>query len=193
MHAAICDFLLDLVQNSLEAGASLVELSLEEDDRYLSVKLTDNGCGMSSEELERVKDPFYTDGRKHHHRKVGLGIPFLLQMVEQTGGSIRIDSQKGKGTLVSFSLPVEHVDLPPMGSIPAFLLPALTWKGEYEMVFERRYRIGDTVHHYCIRKSELLEILGELESADSLILLRSFLINQEEELVTGDEKPAAIS
>ncbi len=181
MHDSVSDLLLDLVQNSIEAKASRIELSLDEDESSLRVCLTDDGCGMSGEELERAKDPFHTDGKKHVHRKVGLGIPFLLQMVEQTGGESDIRSRKGEGTQLTFSLPKNSIDLPPIGSIPEFLLPALTWPADYEMVFRRSSRYGDCVQGYTLTRSELKEALGDFGSAASLSLLRSFLISQEEE------------
>jgi hypothetical protein len=181
MHDSVSDFLLDLVQNSIEAKAARIELSLDEDESSLRVCLIDDGCGMSGEELERAKDPFHTDGKKHVHRRVGLGIPFLLQMVEQAGGESDIHSRKGEGTRITFSLPKDNIDLPPIGSIPEFLLPALTWPAEYEMVFRRSSSSCGSAQGYAVTRSELREVLGDFESAASLSLLRSFLISQEEE------------
>ncbi|ADK82776.1 ATP-binding protein [Sediminispirochaeta smaragdinae] len=181
MHESVCDLLLDLVQNSIEAKASLIELSFDEDERQIAVTLRDNGCGMSKQELERAKDPFYSDGTKHRQRKVGLGIPFLLQMVEQVDGTVEIVSEKGKGTCISFVLPKDNIDLPPIGALPAFLLPALTWSSEYEMVFRRSLKSGDDLHRYEITRSELADALGDFRSASSLSLLRTFLISQEDD------------
>ena len=86
MHFAVCDFLLDLVQNSVEAGAGTITVSVDDDGEWISASVADDGKGMDEVELERAKDPFYTDGKKHSRRKVGLGIPFLLHAVEQAGG-----------------------------------------------------------------------------------------------------------
>lgn len=181
MHETVGDVLLDLVQNSIEAEASRIELSLDEDEKLLRVVLRDDGCGMSGDELERAKDPFHTDGKKHRHRKVGLGLPFLFQLVEQVGGEADIRSSRGEGTEIAFSLPSGHIDLPPLGPVPAFLLPALTWPGEYELVFRRSLRSGGRALQYSVSRSELKEALGGFESAADLSLLRSFLISQEEE------------
>lgn len=184
MHGSLCDLLLDLVQNSIEADADEIVILFHEDDQLIRVELTDNGRGMSAEELDRAKDPFYSDGTKHRRRRVGLGLPFFLQLVEQVEGAGDIVSEKGKGTKLSFILPRNHVDLPPVGSLPAFLLPALTWKGEYELQFRRFRSIDGTSGSYEVMRSELIEALGELESAESLVLLRSYLMSQEDE-ITG--------
>ena len=62
MHYSVCDFLLDIIQNSIEAESGLITLLLEEDDETMTFKLMDNGRGMTAAELAKVKDPFYTDG-----------------------------------------------------------------------------------------------------------------------------------
>ena len=54
--------LLDLVQNSVAAGASLIEISIEEDEKedWLNIVVEDNGKGMDKETMEKAVDPFYT-------------------------------------------------------------------------------------------------------------------------------------
>ena len=65
--------LLDLAQNSITAGASLVTVRLTlEESGMLTMQLEDNGKGMSPELLQRVTSPFATTRTT---RKVGLGIP----------------------------------------------------------------------------------------------------------------------
>ena len=67
---------MDVAQNSITAGASLVRLTVQEDsaaDR-LSITLEDNGCGMTQEQVKSVIDPFYTTRTT---RKVGLGVPLF--------------------------------------------------------------------------------------------------------------------
>ena len=69
--------LLDLAQNSITAGASLVTIRLTlGEDRMLTMELIDNGKGMSPELLARVTSPFATTRTT---RKVGLGIPMMKE------------------------------------------------------------------------------------------------------------------
>jgi DNA mismatch repair ATPase MutL len=82
VHFTIGDYVLDIAQNAIEAGARTIVVELDEKADCTSVRVTDDGCGMSEDEKTRALDPFYTDGIKHKNRRVGLGIPFLVQAVE---------------------------------------------------------------------------------------------------------------
>lgn len=182
MHYSVCDFLLDIIQNSIEAESGLITLLLEEDDETMTFKLMDNGRGMTAAELAKVKDPFYTDGTKHKSRKIGLGIPFLVQAVEQIGGTFSIESEKGVGTTVSGELPLKHIDVPPFGDFPATLLAALTYPGDHELVVRRSLKKGTAEDSYEISRQELKEVLGEFITSGAQNLLHDYLISQENEL-----------
>jgi len=176
MHYTICDVVLDLVHNSIEADATLVELSLIEEDDTLIVIIKDNGKGMSKETLERVKDPFYTNGEKHKARKVGLGIPFLVQLAGQVQGTWNIESSQGIGTTVSFSLPKQHIDLPPVGDIPSCLLSAFCFS-EHADIVVHRFRDGTQI--YSVKRSELADAVGDLSDVQALLLAKQYLESLE--------------
>ena len=101
MHASVCDIITDLVQNAVEAGAKRVELDVATGPERVSVRVSDNGKGMDAATLKRVSDPFFTEAGKHDHRRVGLGIPLLLQTAEASGGEktdagvVRVDDCPG--------------------------------------------------------------------------------------------------
>ena len=82
---------MDIVQNSVRAGASLITVQVAESEKHdtLTITITDNGCGMSAEQVKNVIDPFFTTRTT---RKVGLGVPLFKMEAEMTGGSFRIDS-----------------------------------------------------------------------------------------------------
>ena len=69
------------------------------------VRVTDDGCGMAPEVLERVFDPFFTT--KDVGEGTGLGLAISYQIVQGHGGEIRIDSAPGRGTRVRVYLPVD--------------------------------------------------------------------------------------
>ena len=140
----------------------------------------DNGKGMTKEELSRALDPFVTDGVKHPHRKVGLGLPFLIQTAEQSGGGWDVQSEKGKGTTATAWFDTGNVDMPPVGDLPGMFRSVLMFNGPDEVVI-RRQRKGGTALDYEVRKSELVEALGGLEDAGSLTMLGQYLRSQEEE------------
>ena len=103
--------ILDIAQNSISAKATLVELTLSETPEAITFTIVDNGRGMSPELLAQVSDPFTTTRTT---RKMGLGIPLLRMAVEQTGGSLTIDSTEGVGTTVTAQFRPAHIDCPPV-------------------------------------------------------------------------------
>ena len=108
--------ILDLAQNSIRSGASLVEITVEsiESDALLNISVKDNGCGMSELELEKVTNPFYTTCDTH---KGGLGIPLFVQRALLTGGSYKVSSEKGMGTKVYASFKTDSVNCVPIGNM----------------------------------------------------------------------------
>ena len=101
--------ILDVAENSVSAGASLIEITVELDRRgdRLTIAIGDNGCGMDEETKKRVADPFYTTRTT---RKVGLGVPLFKMAAEMTGGGLTIRSEKGKGTQVTATFGLSHID-----------------------------------------------------------------------------------
>ena len=162
----------------------LVELELREAGREFRFWVRDNGKGMTREELAVVIDPFVTDGVKHPHRKVGLGLPFLIQTAEQSGGGWDIQSEKGKGTTTTAWFDTGNVDMPPFGDVPGMFRTILMFEGPEGVspdVVIRRQRDGDAPLDYEIRKSELVEAIGGLEDTGSLVLLGEYLRSLEED------------
>jgi len=184
MHYSLSDMILDLVQNSVEAEAKTIHLDLLKCENDLTVRLTDNGCGMTEGQLEKAKDPFFSDGIKHKHRRVGLGIPFLIQTVEQADGRFTIHSEKNKGTSLDIKFNLGNVDTPPEGDWAGLFLQTLCFEGDYELIITRKI-ISDAGREseYTLRRSELQDILGNFNESGAMILLRDFLKSQEEELL----------
>ena len=115
---------MDIVQNSVRAGASLITVQVAESKKHdtLTITITDNGCGMSAEQVKSVIDPFFTTRTT---RKVGLGVPLFKMEAEMTGGSFQIDSEEGKGTKVTAVFRPSHVDMIPLGDIASVINPEL--------------------------------------------------------------------
>jgi len=177
MHCAIVDFVIDIVQNSCEADSGLVELEVVDGAGNIAFEIRDDGKGMSPGTLARALDPFHTEAGKHPGRKVGLGLPFLKQAVELSGGDFSIRSDVGKGTSVSFRFDRTNVDCPPLGDFAGMLMTILCMPGPAEMRISRRR--GNESYELC--KSELAGALGSLEDVSSLVLLKQYLASLEEE------------
>jgi len=179
MHSTLSDYIMDLVQNSVEAGGGVVIVDLiERADGYIKVYIADTGSGMDEETLARVRDPFFTGGGKHEKRKIGLGISFLAQFVAQCGGKWDISSEKGVGTSLFFEYDGKNPDAPPLGDLPAALVCCLSLPGEFDMKFTRA--LGDD--SYTVLRSEVIEVLGDINDAETLIALREFIRSSEKEL-----------
>jgi len=192
MHFTLADLITDITQNGAESEAELLELELNETvdssgkgEFRFTVK--DNGKGMTADELKLAQDPFVTDGIKHPNRKVGLGLPFLIQTAGQSGGGWKMESVKAGqdktspyGTTVSAWFDLGNVDTPPTGDIPGMFRTVLLFEGPAEMVIRRVREAPEGRFEYEIRKTELADALGDLEDAHSLILLDRYLRSLEE-------------
>ena len=108
--------ILDIAENAVAAGATRVLIAVNENSvrDLLSLRITDNGRGMSREERRRALDPFFTTGRK----RTGLGLPLLAQTAGQCGGRLSLESGPGRGTRVTARFRLSHVDRPPLTKIP---------------------------------------------------------------------------
>jgi hypothetical protein len=143
---------------------------------------------MDQDEVERAKDPFITDGIKHPRRKVGLGIPFLIQTALQSGGGWDLQSQKRRGTTVGAWFDMTNVDTPPIGELSGMFRTVLLFAGPEEIRIRRSLERGVRNNQYEVCKSELVKVLGDLEDAGSLILMDQYLRSIETDEPEEDEK-----
>ena len=178
MHATLADVIADTAQNSIEAGASRVDVSLCESDGRISVEIRDNGKGMDEATAKRAFDPFYTEPGKHDKRRVGLGLPLLKQICEACGGGVALESEKGVGTRLSYHFDATNIDLPPMGDLAETMVTLFNYPGDFELVFTH----SKGAESYSISRSELADAVGGLESIEGISLAREFLHSQEESL-----------
>lgn len=109
--------ILDIVENSTRAEAKNVSLSIVEDsaENSVSITITDDGKGMTADELRLALDPFYTT--KKERSRVGLGLSLLRETAEQAGGHLVVRSAPRKGTEVRARMALDHIDRPPLGDI----------------------------------------------------------------------------
>ena len=127
---------LDIAQNSIVAGASLTEILVKEDteEKTLLIGIYDNGKGMTPEQVENVKDPFFTTRTT---RKVGMGIPLFKLAAEQTGGSFTITSQVGVGTRVDALFKTDSIDFTPLGDMASTIATIVSMNEDKDFVYTR--------------------------------------------------------
>jgi hypothetical protein len=126
--------ILDIAENSLNAGATCVTIEVLEDTRadQLIIRVADDGRGMDAETVQRVTDPFFTTRTT---RRVGLGIPFLKQATELCDGSFAIESQVGKGTTVTATFQHSHINRMPLGDLPNTILTLVIGNPQTDFVY----------------------------------------------------------
>lgn len=160
----------DIIQNSVTAGASLVKLSIEENPSInrLKVVIEDNGKGMDKELLAIVSDPFVTSRTT---RKVGLGISLFKSLCERCGGSLTIESELGKGTLVIAEMELNNIDRSPLGRIEDTVLSVFLIK-DMDILF--KFSKGD--NSFLFDSKEIKEITGgDTETPEILNWVREYL------------------
>lgn len=182
MHATICDIITDLAQNAMEAGATQVTLEVSTTPKLIAVCVKDNGKGMDEATLKRAVEPFYSEAGKHDHRRVGLGLPFLIQTVEAVAGTVDIQSRPGHGTTIRFALDAKHWDVPPLGNVAQTVLSLMNFGSGCNLILKRRTETDS----YDVSRADLVEALGNLDEAGTLILAKEFLESQENSLDQSD-------
>lgn len=175
--------ILDIAENSIRAGAGLISISVKADDHRdeLKVIIEDNGCGMDSEMLGKVKSPFATSRTT---RNVGLGIPLFTASCENAGGSLEIASTPGIGTSLTATYKYSHIDRPPMGDIAETIYSLTLLNPQIDFVF-----FADKNGTFMYDTREIKSALDGLPIThpDALKFLRLFLQEGIAQVLGGNE------
>ena len=173
---------LDVAQNSVRAGASFIEISMEADTKKdrLIVTIKDNGCGMSKNQAEQALDPFYTTRTT---RRIGLGIPFFKQAAEGSGGNFELCSKEGEGTLVRAIFGLSHIDRMPVGDINAAIYTLIVYNEQID--FHYRYALDG--REFVLDTREMREILGDISFQDAEVsrFIKDYLAEGKKEVDDG--------
>ena len=177
---------LDVAENSVRAGAGLIEITVEEDTAadLLSITIRDDGKGMDAETVRRVTDPFYTTRTT---RRVGLGVPFFKMAAELSGGDFSIESAPGKGTAVRARFGLTNIDRMPLGDMEGTIRTLVQGSPDIDFVYVRR-RDGRELR---MDTRDFRRELGEgipLDEPAVLAFLEEYLRENTRELLTpGDD------
>lgn len=148
--------ILDVAQNSVTAGSTLVTISVTADSRkdLMTVAISDNGRGMTAEQVLHVTDPFFTTRTT---RKVGLGVPFFKMAAEMAGGDFSIESTPGVGTTTQASFRIGHIDRMPLGDLAGTMSSLVGPSPEIDFIL--RVEMDGEVFEMDTR--QFREVLGE--------------------------------
>jgi len=174
--------ILDVAENSTRAGAKLITILVDinrTEDR-LTVRISDDGCGMTAEQIEHVTDPFFTTRTT---RKVGLGVPFFKYAAEITGGSFEIKSEVGKGTTVTAVFVPSSIDCMPLGDISSTIPTLVVCHPDTDFCYI--YRFGEK--SFTMDTREFREVLGgvPLDTPEVSGYIMDFLKENKEETDSG--------
>lgn len=163
---------LDVAQNSIKAGATLIEISVDvqtEADR-ITIIIADNGCGMDETTVKQVTDPFYTTRTT---RKVGLGVPLFKMAAEMTGGRFEITSEVGRGTKVTAEFVLSNIDRMPLGDMSQTIETLIVYNTAIDFIYT--YRVDN--EQYELSTAQMREILEgvPLDNPEVVAYIKDFL------------------
>ena len=175
--------ILDIVQNSIKAGADLIEITVTENiaDNLLVISIDDNGCGMEKEFLKDVVNPFRTTRTT---RKVGLGLSLLKNACELTGGHLEIDSEVGVGTKVKATFTHNSIDRQPLGDMASTMSAIIGGNDTIDYIYTHKFNDSS----FVFSTAEIRKVLGEdieLSNLDILNWIESYITEQEDILYGG--------
>jgi hypothetical protein len=123
--------ILDLIENSIRAGARVISVAVEEEpDRdLLCLTVEDDGPGLRVAG-ETAVDPFFTT---KEGKKTGLGLSMMKFRAEQAGGSFRLEQSPLGGLAVRAAMPLSNVDRSPLGDLAATLASVVCTNPDVEL------------------------------------------------------------
>jgi len=131
--------ILDLIENSVRAGASTILMTVVENPQrdVLKIIVEDDGPGLNVPS-EAALDPFYTtkDGKR-----TGLGLSLFRSTAEQAGGRVALRQSVFGGLAVEATMQLSHVDRIPVGDIAATVSSVVCTNPELDLCC--RFRVGD--------------------------------------------------
>ncbi len=129
--------ILDIAENSIGAGAKLIEIKIVEDINkdVLTIEIKDDGKGMSEEMVNKVLDPFVTTRTT---RRVGLGLSLFAQAARACNGEVHIESELNKGTRLVGTFQLSHIDLKPWGSVVDTLITLIVGNPEIDFFYQHK-------------------------------------------------------
>ncbi len=134
----LADHILDIAENSVRAGAKLIQIFIEEDsiNDLLTLEITDDGHGMAKDVLQKALDPFYTTKTV---RRVGLGLPLLRDAAERSGGVFQVNSEENCGTTVKATFGLRHLDRQPLGAIINIIIILIISNSDIDFFYKHRH------------------------------------------------------
>lgn len=177
--------ILDVAENSLKAGADTIKIDVEflREENKLTVRVSDNGCGMTGEQIKHVTDPFYTTRTT---RKVGLGVPLFKMAAEMSGGSFEISSGVNEGTSLTAIFKTDNVDFVPLGDIASTVELLCVSNPDVNIAFTE----SDENDTFSFESQKIRDILGDvpMDAPEVRKWIREYLTENTEKFSGGNRR-----
>ncbi|MCX7806361.1 MAG: ATP-binding protein [Planctomycetota bacterium] len=146
--------ILDLIENSIRAGASIISISVSQDPArdLMEISVEDNGRGLSVP-TDVATDPFYTT---KEGKRVGLGLSLLREAAERAGGKLTTGKSELGGAAVVATMRLSHLDRSPLGDLAATISSIVCTRPELDL----RCRLLNGKRERVVRVSDESRRLG---------------------------------
>lgn len=169
-------FLLDIAENSIDAGASLIEITIDESLEKTVMTVCDNGCGMNENELK--KSVAYGYSTKGANR--GRGLAELKGAAEKSGGGFEVKSEKARGTEVKAEF-YKKKSLP-IGDINSTVKLLILCHPKVDVLFRRKFLEKEL----CLDTRQIKSAIGDvpIENLKVLRWIQDYL-NEQTKIIFG--------
>jgi len=173
---------MDVAENGITAGAGCIHILIDEErtENRLKVVIKDNGKGIPPGMVSRVTDPFVTTRTT---RRVGLGLSLLKEAAKRCDGDFSVESEPGKGTVVTVTFRYDHIDRAPIGDIAGTITMLIAGNPDIDFVYDH---VIDG-NRFTIDTRELREELEESLTDPALLFHLKKHIEKELKKLAGNE------
>jgi len=102
IQQVIMNLLTNSIQSITENGEIIIKTTAK--PKHVEISISDNGCGIAEEKLDKIFDPFFTT--KERAKGTGLGLSICYGIIKRHKGSIEVKSELDRGTTFTIKLPV---------------------------------------------------------------------------------------
>ncbi|MEA3249361.1 MAG: PAS domain-containing sensor histidine kinase [Patescibacteria group bacterium] len=108
LKEVLSNLISNAVKYNIAGGSVMIEHDVDRNTQVLTTHIIDTGIGMNTEDLEKVFTKFWRseDLAVRAQAGTGLGLFIVKELIERMGGEVSVESEKGKGSNFSFSLPI---------------------------------------------------------------------------------------
>lgn len=98
----------NLMENAVKYSdkEATIEVNISQDERFTIISVTDHGVGIAKKYQKKIFEQFYRIPATHHKSGYGIGLAMVKYAVKAHGGTIKVESELGKGSIFTFTIPL---------------------------------------------------------------------------------------